>query len=91
MNKKHKLKKQAEEKLIEYLNENEIGTRLLFGGNIIKQPYMKYHKYKISGSLTNSNKIMNNSFWVGIYPGLNRGHMNYISKVIHQYVKKMIK
>ena len=78
-------------KLLEYLNENEIGTRLLFGGNIIKQPYMKHYKYKISGNLTNSDKIMNNSFWVGIYPGLNRGHMNYISKVIHQYVKKMIK
>ena len=53
--------------------------------------YMKHYKYKISGSLTNSDKIMYNSFWVGIYPGLNKGHMNYISKVIHQYVKKMIK
>ena len=52
---------------------------------------MKHYKYKISGSLTNSDKIMNNSFWVGIYPGLNKNHMNYISKVIHQYVKKMIK
>ena len=48
---------------------------------------MKYYKYKISANLTNSDKIMKNSFWVGIYPGLNRGHMNYISKVIHQYVK----
>ena len=52
---------------------------------------MQHYKYKISGSLTNSDKIMNNSFWVGIYPGLNKGHMDYISKVIHQYVKKMIK
>ena len=49
-------------KLLEYLNKNEIGTRLLFGGNIIKQPYMKYQKYKISGSLTNSDKIMRNFF-----------------------------
>ena len=51
---------------------------------------MKYQKYKISGSLTNSDKIMSNSFWVGIYPGLNKTHMNYISKVIHEYVKKTV-
>ena len=74
--------------LIKYLNENNIGTRLLFGGNMTKQPYMQHQKYKVSGSLFNSDKIMNDSFWVGVYPGLNKNHMNHISEVIHQFIKK---
>ena len=53
-----------------------------------KTAYMKHYKYKISGNLTNSDKIMNNSFWIGIYPGLNRGHMNYISALFINMLKK---
>ena len=48
--------------LVNYLEENQIKTRLIFAGNIIKQPYMKYHEYKKVGSLNNSDTIMKNGF-----------------------------
>ena len=75
--------------LVKYLNNYNIGTRLMFAGNIIKQPYLKDLNYRIVGNLKNSDKIMNNSFWVGIYPGLKKSNINYISKILHQYIASL--
>lgn len=55
--------------VIEFLNQNKIGTRLLFAGNVTKQPYMKNITFRAS-DLKNTDYIMNNTFWIGIYPGL---------------------
>ena len=76
--------------LIKFLDLHNIGTRLLFSGNITKQPYMINQKYKISDNLKVSDKIMNNSFWVGVYPGLRRSNINYISNILHKYIEKHI-
>ena len=61
----------------------------MFAGNIIKQPYLKDLNYRIVGNLKNSDKIMNDSFWVGIYPGLKKSNINYISKILHQYIASL--
>ena len=76
--------------LIQFLDLHNIGTRLLFSGNITKQPYMINQKYRISGNLKVSDKIMNDSFWVGVYPGLRRSNINYISNILHKYIEKHI-
>ena len=73
--------------LIEYFNENKIGTRLLFSGNIIKQPYFKEYKYRISGNLLNTDKILKDSFWLGVYPGLETDHLDYIFEKFKSFIK----
>ena len=68
--------------LIKYLNTNKIGTRLLFSGNLTKQPYMKNINFKVHGNLTNTDLIMENTFWIGLYPGLSKKHLEYsINKI----------
>ena len=68
--------------LIKYLNEMKIGTRLLFGGNLIHQPYMEGRNYRVHGSLDNSDKVMRDTFWLGVYPGLGEAAIDYILKTI---------
>jgi len=63
--------------LIQYLDQHKIGTRLLFAGNLTKQPYFKDQNYKVVGELENTDKIMNQTFWVGIYPGISEEMMDY--------------
>jgi len=74
-------------KFIKYLNERGIGTRLLFGGNLIKQPYFinKSIKYRQIGELRNTDIIMNNAFWVGVCPKLTEKHIDYIYKTFREY------
>jgi len=74
--------------LVKFLNHNKIGTRLLFAGNITKQPYMKDKKFRICGDLNISDKIMCDTFWVGIYPGLHEDHFNYMHKIFKKFFKK---
>ena len=71
--------------LINFLEENKIGTRLLFAGNLIKQPYMVGRNYRISGDLTNTDIVMNQTFWLGIYPGLDDEHLDYLASKIEEF------
>ncbi len=64
--------------IIEYLTSKNIGTRLLFAGNLAKQPSMKNQKFRVHGNLNNTDNIMNSTFWVGVYPGLNNNMLDYI-------------
>jgi len=73
--------------LVNYLNQAKIGTRLLFSGNITKQPFMKNVNFKIHKKLVNTDYIMNNTFWVGLYPGLYEDHLSYIATKIKSYFK----
>ena len=74
--------------LVQYLNQNKIGTRLLFSGNITRQPFMKNTNYKIHKDLTNTDFIMNNTFWVGLFPGLTNKHLEYMIEKIKFFFKK---
>ena len=71
--------------LINFLDQNKIGTRLLFAGNLTRQPYFKNINYRISGSLDNTDKTMNQTFWLGIYPGLDKSHLDYIATKLEEF------
>jgi CDP-4-dehydro-6-deoxyglucose reductase, E1 len=74
--------------LIQYLNNNKIGTRLLFSGNLTKQPYMKDLNFRVHGKLENTDFVMNNTFWIGLYPGLSLKHLEYVINKLKDYFKK---
>ena len=71
--------------IIAHLDENKIGTRLLFAGNLTKQPYMQGRNYKVHGELINTDIVMNNTFWIGIYPGLSEQMLDYTADMIKQF------
>ena len=77
--------------LVQYLNDHKIATRLLFGGNLTRQPAYRGLPYRVVGKLTNSDTIMERTFWVGVYPGLSEAHMAYMIDNIHKAVKGIIK
>ncbi|MFG1403651.1 lipopolysaccharide biosynthesis protein RfbH [Xanthobacter sediminis] len=68
--------------LVAYLNEKKIGTRLLFGGNLIRQPYMKGRNFRVVGDLANADRIMNQTFWIGVYPALGAAEIDYMVETV---------
>jgi len=77
-------------KLVQYLEKNKIGTRLFFGGNMIKQPaYINVEK-RVVGTLDNSDKVMNDSFWIGVWPGLDKEHLIYIADKVILFLQNEI-
>lgn len=64
--------------LVDYLENNKIATRMLFGGNMLKQPAYTDIKYRIVGGLDNTDRVMNDLFWIGVYPGLTKEMIDYI-------------
>jgi CDP-6-deoxy-D-xylo-4-hexulose-3-dehydrase len=72
--------------LLSYLNQEKIGTRLLFAGNLTRQPYMKSYSYRVSGDLTHTDTVMNDSFWVGVYPGLTEEMLDFMATKIESFL-----
>jgi CDP-6-deoxy-D-xylo-4-hexulose-3-dehydrase len=72
--------------LLTYLDQNKVGTRLLFAGNLTCQPYMIGANYRISGDLTNTDKVMNNTFWIGVQPALTQDMLDYAAQKIESYL-----
>ena len=71
--------------LLKYLDQYNIGTRLLFAGNLTRQPYFEGRNYRIIGNLENTDIIMNQTFWVGVYPGIDYEKLDYIVNRIETY------
>jgi CDP-6-deoxy-D-xylo-4-hexulose-3-dehydrase len=78
------------EEIIKDLNGKKIGTRLLFGGNLLKQPAFKGKPARVIGSLENTDEIMKNSFWIGVWPGLEKSMLDYmidsLKEIFREYV-----
>ena len=75
--------------LLRFLDKKKIGFRLLFSGNVTKQPYMLEKKFRVVGNLNNTLNIMNNTFWIGVYPGLTHEELNFVTDQIKLFFKKL--
>lgn len=71
--------------LLNYLDQNKIGTRLLFAGNLVKQPYMSTQRFRLSGDLSNTDIVMNQTFWLGVFPGLENVHLDFVVEKLEEF------
>lgn len=79
------------EDLLRFLDSRKIGTRLLFAGNILKQPAYKNVDFRVVGDLTNTDIVMRRSFWVGVYPGLTTQMLDYVIESITDFMSGKVK
>jgi len=79
----------SRDEIVRHFNERKIGTRFLFGGNLVRQPYLKGRKYRVLGDLTNSDRIMRQTFWIGVFPGIGEPEIDYILDVAHNYCRSL--
>ncbi|MDR3505016.1 MAG: lipopolysaccharide biosynthesis protein RfbH [Acidocella sp.] len=73
--------------LVSHLNRARIGTRYLFGGNLIHQPYMKGQNYRVAGPTPNADLVMNATFWIGVFPGLEQPHLDYMLESFDEFFR----
>ena len=76
--------------LVVHLESKKIATRLLFGGNLIRQPAYKGVNYRVIGDLRNTDFVMNQVFWIGVYPGLNTPRLDYVIQVVHDFMQQQV-
>jgi CDP-4-dehydro-6-deoxyglucose reductase, E1 len=74
--------------LLQFLEQRKIATRLLFGGNLTKQPYFKDQNYRIHGELTNTEQVLKRTFWVGLFPGLTPVMLDYMIESFHDFYRE---
>jgi len=74
--------------LVEFLHARKIGTRQLFGGNLVRQPAYADRDFRAVGNLPNSDRVMNRTFWIGVYPGLTRPMLDYVLESINEISTK---
>lgn len=75
--------------LLRHLDAQKVGTRLLFAGNLTRQPYMKDQQYRVASDLRVTDKVMKDTFWVGLWPGLGEDHLEHVADSIEAYVRRL--
>ncbi|MCX5510522.1 lipopolysaccharide biosynthesis protein RfbH [Pseudomonas sp. BJa3] len=75
--------------LLRHLDAQNVGTRLLFAGNLTRQPYMKDQQYRVASDLSVTEKVMNDTFWIGLWPGLSEDHLEHAARSIETYVRRL--
>ncbi len=75
------------DELVHWLEAHRIATRLLFGGNLIRQPYMRRRDFRVVGELANADLVTTNCFWIGVFPGLTDDHLQYMAETINAFLK----
>lgn len=80
----------SKNEIVNYLEQNGIATRMLFAGNIIRHPCFQNVKYRVYGSLDNTDLIMNNTFWIGVYPGLTNEMIEFMLEKFHEFFRKKV-
>jgi CDP-6-deoxy-D-xylo-4-hexulose-3-dehydrase len=75
----------SRDELVRHLEAHKIGTRLLFGGNLIRQPAYRGKEYRVVGDLKNSDEVMRRVFWIGVYPGLTKPMLDFVAETMRQF------
>ena len=74
--------------IVDYLERHKIATRMLFGGNLLKQPAYAHMKCRVCGALKNTDLVMSNLFWIGVYPGLTKQELKYTLEIFDRFLAK---
>ncbi len=77
------------EQILRKLDQAGIGYRMLFGGNLTRQPAYADSEYRVIGDLTNTDRIMNDSFWIGVFPGITATMVEYVVDVLHAICRNL--
>ncbi len=74
--------------LVQYLEEHKIGTRLLFAGNLLRQPAYRDIEHRVIGDLAQADQIMNGTFWIGVYPGITPAMIDYVIETFTDFIRQ---
>lgn len=77
--------------IVGFLEKNKIATRMMFGGNLLKQPAYQEIKHRMSGFLKNTDLVMNNLFWIGVFPGISQMMLDFMIEKIGEFIKTVFK
>ena len=75
--------------VVSFLEERKIGTRPLFGGNLVRQPAYEHVAFRTVGGLSNTDRVMNQLFWIGVYPGLTSEMLDYVVETFHSFSRAL--
>jgi CDP-6-deoxy-D-xylo-4-hexulose-3-dehydrase len=76
----------SRDQLTRHLESNKIGTRLVFAGNLLRQPAYEGYEHRVVGELKNTDFVMNQVFWIGVFPGLTKEMLDFIAKTMTEFV-----